>query len=106
MKMIPEGGVSGVYTNTKTYEDTLSEVLKYGAGERAMTYVIYGIVHEACHVHEEHRFVGKGTLAEEKACMEASLHALETVNPADRGMIEWIRWVIANIHDPDVQWWH
>ena len=106
MKMIPEGGISGVYTHTKTYEDTLSEALKFGTGEAGLVYVIYGIVHEACHVHEEHRFVGKGTLAEEKACMEASLHALETVNPAHRGTIEWIRWVIANIYDPDVQWWH
>ena len=106
MKMVPDGSGIGVYVDTKTYEDTEYEMLKHGPGEAGLVYVIFGIVHEACHVHEWRRFVGKGTVAEEKACMEASLHALETVNPTERGTIEWIRWIIANIHDPDVQWWH
>ncbi len=103
MKMIPEGGLSGVYPHSKVYEETLSEVLKDGRGEAGLVYVIFGIVHEACHIHEDHRYADG--LDEEKACMEASLYALQEINPADRSTIDWIKWIIANIHKPDVQWW-
>ena len=103
IKMVAEGSISAVYVDSKTYQDTLSEVMKDGTGEAGLVYVIFGIVHEACHVHEGHRF--KQIVEEEKACMEASLHALQQVNPADRSTIEWIKWIIANIYDPEVQWW-
>ena len=101
--MVAEGSISGVYPETKTYQETLSEVLKDGTGEAGLVYVIFGIVHEACHVHEGYRF--DKAVDEEKACMEASLHALQQINPADRSTIEWIKWIIANIHDPEIQWW-
>lgn len=103
IKMIPEGGISGVYTSSKTYQETLSEVLKDGTGEAGLVYVIFGIVHEACHVHEGHRF--DWIVEEEKACMEASLHALQQINPANRTTIDWIHWVIANIYDSEIHWW-
>lgn len=104
IKMAPEGSGSGVYTETKTYQETLSEVLKDGTGEAGLVYVIFGIVHEACHVNDGHRY--HQAVEEEKACMQASLYALQTINPAeDAGTIEWIKWIIANIYDPEIQWW-
>jgi len=104
IKMVPDGSVSGVYVATKTYQETLSEALREGKGEAGLVYVIFGIVHEACHVNEGHRY--HQAVEEEKACMQASLHALRAINPTEGGdTIEWIRWIIANIYKPDVQWW-
>ncbi len=104
IKMVPEGSPSNVNRESKTYEETLSEVLKKGTGEAGLVYIIFGIVHEACHVNEDH--LHKDGLDEEKACTQASLYALQTINPADdAGTIDWLKWIIANIHDPEVQWW-
>ena len=105
IKMIPEGGQSGVWPDTKVYEETLSEVMKDGRDEAGLVYVIFGIVHEACHINEDERYADG--LDEEKACMQASLYALQAVNPVeDAGTMAWIQWIIDNIHDPEVQWWN
>ena len=104
IKMVPEGSPSNVNRESKTYNETLSEVLKKGTGEAGLVYIIFGIVHEACHVNEDH--LHKDGLDEEKACTQASLYALQTINPADdAGTIDWLKWLIDNIHDPAVQWW-
>ncbi|MCY4537136.1 MAG: SH3 domain-containing protein [Chloroflexi bacterium] len=104
IKMVPEGSPSVVHPDSKTYDETLSEVLRKGTGEAGLVYVIFGIVHEACHVNDDH--LHKDGLDEEKACTQASLDALQTIDPAnDAGTIDWLKWIIANIHDPEVQWW-
>ncbi len=104
IKMVPEGSDSVVHPDSKTYDETLSEVLRKGTGEAGLVYVIFGIVHEACHINED--YLHKDGLDEEKACTQASLYALQTINPADdAGTIDWLKWLIDNIHDPAVQWW-
>ena len=108
IKMIPDGGVSAVDTETRTYQETLYEVLRDGTGEAGQIYVIYGIVHEACHVHRDragYRYYGEEK-REEKACLQASLDALREINPASRSTIDWLQWSIDVIDDPEHQWWH
>ena len=65
------------------------------------------LVHEACHVHRhEAGFAYHGWQArEEGACTRAQLEAYEAIDPvAPRS--PWLRELLANIENPEYQWWH
>lgn len=113
------GGLDKV-VQTGSYEDTFinyhTRVFYYHSDDawsaglsrqehRAYTASI--LVHEACHVHRhEAGFAYQGWQArEEAACTGAQLEAYEAIDPgAPRA--PWLRELLANIDNPEYQWWH
>ena len=64
------------------------------------------LAHEACHVHRRRsgQFPTGGVVGE-TACVQLEIQVLDVVgpNPSRR---DWLLYVLENIHDPAVQWWH
>ena len=69
-------------------------------------YIASVLVHEACHVRRyEAGFAYHGwQTREEGACTQAQLEAYEALDP-DGPRAAWLRELLANIEDPEYQWW-
>lgn len=69
--------------------------------------VVGSLSHEACHVHRHRSGQVSGGLIGERACVEAQLAATLAVYPSGHDYYHnWLRNLIANIENPDYQWWH
>ncbi|MDE2950980.1 MAG: hypothetical protein OXT68_09440 [Chloroflexota bacterium] len=63
------------------------------------------LVHEACHVHRLDAGLEPGELVGERACLTEQIAALEVISPGDPSLPE-LRDLLANIDNPEYQWWH
>ncbi|MCY3780035.1 MAG: SH3 domain-containing protein [Chloroflexi bacterium] len=63
------------------------------------------LVHEACHVHRNDALLEAGGLVGERACLTEQIAALEIMSPGHPSL-PGLRHVLANIDNPEYQWWH
>ncbi len=84
-------------------DDTWSAGL---SSQEHLAYTASILVHEACHVHRhEAGFAYQGWQArEEGACTQMQLEAYEAIDPA-APRSPWLRELLANIENPEYQWW-
>ena len=107
VRLVPEGSSSSVSTAARTYSITPDNAFTRDGHPEASAIWLAGLLaHEACHVYRYQAGLQSGGFECELACLYPELEVVETVEPADRfGQASWIRFLIANIQDPEYQWW-
>ena len=63
------------------------------------------LAHEACHVHRWRSGQNSGGVVGETACVQIEVQALDAIGPDSRRRNR-LQYLLDNIHDPAVQWWH
>ena len=63
------------------------------------------LAHEACHVHRWRSGQNSGGVVGETACVQIEVQALDAIGPDPRRRNR-LQYLLDNIHDPAVQWWH
>ena len=72
-----------------------------------MVSIVGSLAHEACHVHIYLSGQKTGELVGERACLEAQIAAVQAVYPTGRQYyLDWATNLLANIENPEYQWWH
>lgn len=100
---IPIGGNSGIYVTERIYR-SWPNFRSNRVGEALVIRVAGLLVHEACHVNRYVAGLEHSGYVGEKACLIEQIEAMETVDPFDRAV--WVqRNTLANIDDPEYQWW-
>ncbi len=98
IKQVSETYGAGVWVHLRTFNVTARHA---AAGDEWLASII---VHDACHVHQfEAGQVYYGLEAERK-CAQIQLEALAIINPQDSFQFG-LPVVLANIDNPDYQWW-
>ena len=106
IRLIPEGNRSSVRSKSRTWTVSHSRAFS-SSGERAVVWQAGSMVHEACHVHRSKAGLITGGLEGESACLQAQIEAIEAIDPRDHlGYVSALRHVLANINDPEYQWWN
>ena len=105
---IPAGHGAGTYGHGKSF------YVAYDTGgldESALIWLAISMVHEACHIVQyediyHNKVRAPITIEEAEAeCTRFMLYAAEAIDPLSR-FNNWLRTLIANIHDPAYQWWN
>ncbi len=109
-KVVQTGSYEDTYVNFHTkvfylhYDDSWNSGV---TSQEHFAYTASVLVHEACHVHRhEAGFAYHGWQArEEGACTQVQLEAYEAIDPV-APLSPWLRELLANIENPEYQWWH
>lgn len=98
IKQVSESYGAGVWAHLKTFNITARQA---AAGGEWLASII---VHEACHVHQFEAGQVYYGLEAERECAQIQLEALGIINPQDSFQFG-LPVVLANIDNPDYQWW-
>ncbi len=74
--------------------------------EDTLTRLASTLAHEACHIHRHLDGVERSGLVGETACTKVEVAALQAIAPPNNGRLRWLQKLLANIHDPEYQWWN
>ena len=74
--------------------------------EDTLTQLASTLAHEACHIHRHLDGVERSGLVGETACTKVEVAALQAIAPPNNGRLRWLQKLLANIHDPEYQWWN
>ena len=99
IKEVAESYGTGVWVHLRTFNVTPRHA---SGGDEWLASII---VHDACHVHQFEAGQVYYGLEAERACVEIQLEALAIINPGDSFQFG-LPVVLANIDDPEYQWWH
>ncbi len=104
IREVPESQGSGVWVAERRFDIVPSHAFA-GSGSGAVIWLAGIIVHDACHVHRYEAGLQSGGRDGELACLQVQLPATEAIDPRDR-FSSYLNTVIANIDNPEYQWWH
>lgn len=100
----PQASFSFVYSHSGVWHVPPSRV-EHSFGD--MTSIVGSLAHEACHVHRHLSGQGSYGLVEERACLEQQIAAVTAIFPTgSEGYLNWATDLLANIENPEYQWWH
>ena len=106
IREVTESNGAGVWVQFRRFDITPGHAFSGGTtGESSLIWLAGVIVHDACHVHLYEAGATHGGLEGERACLQANIEALEAIDPNDR-FTSSLRNLLANIENPEYQWWH
>ncbi|MCY4022231.1 MAG: hypothetical protein OXF32_02165 [Anaerolineaceae bacterium] len=104
IRMVDEPGVSSIRARTRTWRIAPDRFFNR-TGARGVIRLASSMVHEACHAHRYMAGLQSGGYVGEKDCLRVQIEATETFDNFG-GHVSWLRNLLANIDDPEYQWWH
>ena len=97
--IVQYGITSGVYLDERTWAMTPERF-----SHRDAISLAGGLVHEACHVHRYEAGLPSYGLEGETACVQTQLEAVTAID-AHSPDLDFLRYTLENINDPEHQWW-
>ena len=96
--------ISSIRARTRTWRVSPDRFI-FISSEEADIWVASMMVHEACHVYRYQSGLKTGGYEGEKACVQVELEAAESFDTVG-DLVSWLRHVLANIDNPEYQWWN
>ncbi|MDE2819972.1 MAG: hypothetical protein OXN94_16660 [Chloroflexota bacterium] len=98
-------GNSNVATSNRAFYVGWRGVGPADVGRLDAVYAAAELVHEAVHVHRNEAGLDAGELEEERVALSKQIAALEVMSPG-HSSLSYMRHLLANIDNPEYQWWH